>query len=50
MEPMKKYGTGQVIPEEGDDQKTAAKHFTEKDREDLLKESSEDEDDTQPSA
>lgn len=46
---MKKFGVGQVIPEEGDDQKTAAKHFTEADRKALLEES-EDEDDSKPEA
>ena len=44
---MKKFGVGRIIPEFGDDTKTAAKHFTDKDREDLLEESTEeDEDDT----
>ena len=38
---MKKYGTVVVLPEEGDDKKTAAKNFSEKDREALIEESSE---------
>jgi hypothetical protein len=45
MEPMRKFGTGTVIPEPGDDQKTAAKHFTDKDREELVEESTQDDDD-----
>ena len=32
---MKKYGTGKVIPEQGDDQKTAAKNWTDKDAAEL---------------
>jgi len=33
--PMKKFGTGKVIPEQGDDQKTAKKHWTDKDADEL---------------
>jgi hypothetical protein len=32
---MKKYGTGKVIPEKGDDQKLAKKNWTEQDQEEL---------------
>ena len=39
---MKKYGTGKVLPEKGDDTKTAKKNFTAKDREELIEESTED--------
>jgi hypothetical protein len=35
---MKKFGTGQVIPEQEDDQKTAAKHWTPEDEEALVEE------------
>ena len=38
---MKKYGTGKVIPEKGDDQKTAKKRWSKKDQEELEEESTE---------
>ncbi len=38
---MLKFGKGEIIPEEGDDKKTAKKHFTEEDREALEKENEE---------
>lgn len=40
---MKKYGTGHIIPEEGDDKKTAKKHWTDKDAEELKEENDDDE-------
>lgn len=35
---MKKYGTGHIIPEDGDDKKTAKKNWSEKDTEELKEE------------
>jgi hypothetical protein len=35
---MKKYGTGKVIPEKGDDQKTAKKNWTPEDEASLAEE------------
>lgn len=37
-----KFGTGEVLPEEGDDQKTASKNWTEEDRQALAAENQED--------
>ena len=39
-----KHGVGAVVPEEGDDHKTAKKNFTAADREALIEESQEEED------
>ena len=39
---MKKFGAGEIIPESTDDVKIAKKHFTSKDREELIEEITED--------
>lgn len=39
---MRKYGTGEIIPESDDDQKTAAKQWSEKDDHELAEELADD--------
>ena len=38
MDNMKKFGTGKVLPEQGDDQKTAAQNWTPEDEAELAEE------------
>lgn len=40
---VKKYGTGEIIPEDEDEKKTAASNWTEKDQEELEQELAEEE-------